>query len=142
MSGPSIVFLTLQDVLRLHGLAIEDQGGDPRMLNPGLLEAALAMPEQQFGGAYLHPEIPAMAAAYTFHICKNHPFADGKKRAAFAAAAAFLVLNGWTLRASNDEVTDAIMELAAGSTTKEALTEWFARHAARSASCGSEGLPS
>ena len=51
----------------------------------GLLESAVATPAQQFGGQYLHEDIPAMAAAYAFHICMNHPFADGNKRAATAA---------------------------------------------------------
>jgi prophage maintenance system killer protein len=36
-----------------------------------------------------------MAAAYAFHICKNHPFVDGNKRAGFAAMLAFLTDNGW-----------------------------------------------
>jgi len=56
-------FLTLADVLQVHEIAIADQGGDPAILNPGLLECAMAMPQQQFGGAYLHDGIPAMAAA-------------------------------------------------------------------------------
>lgn len=129
MSPPAITFLTLEDVHRLHRFAIEDQGGDPGILNPGLLDAALAMPQQQFGGEYLHPDIPSMAAAYAFHICKNHPFADGNKRAALASLAAFLVLNGWTLNVSNDEAEESILALAAGHTSKESLTAWVVQHA-------------
>lgn len=129
MSDQVISFLTLDDVLRLHKLAIEDQGGDPAILNAGLLDAALAMPQQQFGGAYLHPDIPSMAAAYAFHICKNHPFADGNKRAAFAAMVAFLVINEWLLNATNEEVEQAILALAAGHTSKEALTAWVVARA-------------
>jgi death on curing protein len=41
----------------------------------------VAAPAQRYGGQYLHEDIPAMAAAYAFHICKNHPFVDGNKRA-------------------------------------------------------------
>ena len=75
-------FLSVDDVLVLHAIAIEDQGGDPLLRDHGLLESAVATPAQQFGGQYLHEDIPAMAAAYAFHICKNHPFADGNKRTA------------------------------------------------------------
>jgi death-on-curing protein len=77
--NPPPRFLSVDDVMTLHRIAIEDQGGDPALRDRGLLESAMAMPQQQFGGAYLHDSIPAMAAAYAFHVCKNHPFADGNK---------------------------------------------------------------
>jgi death-on-curing protein len=35
-----------------------------------------------------------MAAAYLFHLCQNHPFIDGNKRAGANAAITFLLLNG------------------------------------------------
>lgn len=68
--------LSIDDILTLHAIAMEDQGGDPALRDRGLLESAIAMPAQQFGGQYLHEDIPAMAAAYAFHICKNHPFLE------------------------------------------------------------------
>jgi death-on-curing protein len=49
------------------------------MRDRSLLESAIGMPAQQFAGQYLHEDIPAMAAAYAFHICMNHPFIDGNK---------------------------------------------------------------
>lgn len=78
---PAIRFLTAEDICRLHALAIEDQGGDNRLRDRGLLDSAIAMPRQQFSGQYLHSDIPSMAAAYTFHTCGNRPFMDGNKRA-------------------------------------------------------------
>jgi len=69
-------FLSVDDVLTLHAIAIEDQGGDASLHDLALLDSAVATPRQQFAGHYLHEDIPAMAAAYAFHICKNHPFAD------------------------------------------------------------------
>ncbi len=73
-------FLSVDDVVTLHQIAIENQGGDSSIRDRSLLESAIAMPTQQFGGKYLHADIPAMAAAYAFHICMNHPFIDGNKR--------------------------------------------------------------
>ena len=58
---PAIRFLTAEDICRLHALAIEDQGGDNRLRDRGLLDSAIAMPRQQFGGQYLHTDIPSMA---------------------------------------------------------------------------------
>lgn len=88
----------------------------------------MAMPQQQFGGTYLHDGIPAMAAAYAFHICKNHPFADGNKRAGTAAMIAFLSDNGWSFDATADEAEPVILSLASGHLSKEALTTWLAAH--------------
>lgn len=121
-----IRFLTIEDVLRLHAFAIEDQGGDPSMRDRGLLESALAMPRQQFGGEFLHTGIPAMAAAYAFHICKNHAFIDGNKRAATAAMIAFLSDNGWSFDAQADVAEPVILALASGSLGKDELTAWVA----------------
>jgi len=121
-------FLTVDDVLRLHWIAIADQGGDPRLLDRGKLESALAMPRQTAGGVFVHEGVPRMAAAYAFHISHNHPFADGNKRAALAAMLAFLVDNGWRLNAEGDEVYGVIMRLAASELSKDELSEWVAQN--------------
>ncbi len=76
----------------------------------------------------MHADLPAMAAAYAFHICKNHPFVDGNKRAATAAMIAFLSDNGWGFDAHIDEAELAILKLAAGEMDKEAFTGWARRH--------------
>ena len=94
----------------------------------GLLESAVATPAQQFGGQYLHEDIPAMAAAYAFHICMNHPFADGNKRAATAAMIAFLSDNGWSFDATADEAEPVILQLAAGAMDKPTFTDWAKKH--------------
>lgn len=125
---PVTRFLSVEDVLRLHAIAIEDQGGDRSIRDRGLLESAIAMPAQQFGGQYLHQDIPAMAAAYAFHISKNHPFVDGNKRAATAAMIAFLSDNGWSFDATGDEAEPAILGLAADSLDKPAFTDWARKH--------------
>jgi death-on-curing protein len=114
----------VDDVLALHAIAIEDQGGDPTLRDRALLESAVATPAQQFQGQYLHKSIPAMAAAYAFHVCKNHPFVDGNKRAAAAAMIAFLSDNGWSFDATPDEAEPVILQLAAGALDKPAFTDW------------------
>ena len=83
----SPVFLTVDHVLTIHRRVIDEFGGDPALRDRGLLESAVMMPAAQFGGGYLHDGIPAMAAGYLFHICKNHSFVDGNKRTALATAA-------------------------------------------------------
>jgi death-on-curing protein len=121
-------FLSVADVLVLHAIAIEDQGGDASIRDRNALGSAIATPAQQFGGEYLHADIPARAAAYAFHICMNHPFLDGNKRAATAAMIAFLSDNGWRFDATADEAEPVILALAAGSLDKDALTVWVGKH--------------
>jgi len=129
VSESFIRFLTVDDVITLHAIAIEDQSGDSPIRDRNLLESAVAMPRQGFGGQYVHESIPAMAAAYAFHLCMNHPFVDGNKRAAFAALLAFLVDNGWRLAADNTLAEQAVVNLAAGSTSKEQFTAWVSENA-------------
>src|SRR5450432_3816565 len=109
-------------------MAIENQDGDASLRDRGLLESAIATPAQQFGGQYLHEDIPAMAAAYAFHICMNHPFIDGNKRAGTAAMIAFLSDNGWNFDATADEAEPVILQLAAGSLDKPEFTDWARKH--------------
>lgn len=125
---PTPRFLAIEDVLTLHGIAIEDQGGDRSLRDRGLLESAVATPAQQFEGRYVHESIPAMAAAYAFHICRNHPFVDANKRAGTAAMIAFLSDNVWSFDPTADEAEPAIVGLAAGKLDKAAFTDWVRNH--------------
>jgi len=123
------VFLTVREVLAVHSRMIRDFGGDPAVLNAGLLESAVMMPSARFGGRFLHPGIPAMAAAYLFHICRNHPFVDGNKRTALASAEIFLLLNGMRLTAGNKDLEELTFGVAAGKVSKDKTTRFFRRHA-------------
>lgn len=125
------VFLSVDNVLYLHGDSIDAEGGMPGIRELALLESAVLMPQQQFGGEYLHDGIPAMAAAYLFHIAANHPFLDGNKRAAAMAAFVFLDANGYDLTAPADEFERLVMQTASGELSKDEITEWFQSHSKR-----------
>jgi len=98
------IFLTPELVLAIHHRVVREFGGDASVRDAGLLDAAVAMPKATFGGKHLHRGIPAMAAAYLFHLCKNHPFVDGNKRTALATAEVFLELNGRRLVADDERI--------------------------------------
>ncbi len=116
MSEPE--FLTLDEVLGLHADQIRRYGGASGVRDLVLLRSALAMPETTWDGEYLHPSVFEMAAAYLFHIARNHPFVDGNKRTALMCALVFLGLNGQKLRADADELYELIDGLAAGDVDK------------------------
>ena len=90
-----------------------------------LLESAVAMPQSAFGGVDLHVGLPEKAAAYHFHLCANHPFMDGNKRVAVAAAEVFLLINGHELSASDNDVEELTLGVAAGRLSKDQVIEFF-----------------
>lgn len=95
-------YLTLTEVLELHGQIISQSGGTPGILNLNALESALAQPRMTFGGTDLYPTITEKAATLGFSLIKNHLFVDGNKRTGHAALEVFLVLNGFEIRAPVD----------------------------------------
>jgi death on curing protein len=119
--------LTLAEVLILHDNQIQRFGGSTGIRDLGLLESALAQPESTFGGELLHPTIASQAAAYLYHLAKNHPFVDGNKRTAFAVMEAFLGLNGYNLILDNAATYQLVIQVAQSEISKEDLTEFLAR---------------
>ncbi|MBT9546135.1 MAG: type II toxin-antitoxin system death-on-curing family toxin [Candidatus Sericytochromatia bacterium] len=101
-------FITYDQALRLHHHSIENYGGSHGLRDQGALESALAMPEAGFGGEYMHSSLFDKAAAYLYHIVKNHPFVDGNKRTGFGCANIFLRLNGYQFE---EEYKQALEEL-------------------------------
>ncbi len=132
MSGPILLlrprFLLLDDALSMHDASISAFGGIPGIRDLGALESALAMPRQAFGNTFAHDYPFGMAAAYGFHVARNHPFLDGNKRTAFSACFTFLHQNGWLLTADEDEAADQIVAVAEGKLPKDRLAEWLERN--------------
>ena len=124
----TIKFLTLSEVLQILEDQIRNYGGIYGVRDINLLSSAIYMPESSFGGQYLHETIPAMAAAYTFHICQNHPLLDGNKRLALASSLVFLDINGYEFHCDDKTLYRAIMKLAKGETKKEDLINFYEKH--------------
>ena len=129
----SPVFLSVETIIEVHALHLERNGGLEGIRDKNLLDSAMAQPMATFGGAFLHEDLFAMAAAYLFHIVKNHPFVDGNKRVGLAAALSFLDVNGITLDQPSPQLYDATIEVAEGRLGKEGLADLFRRLATPSA---------
>jgi len=123
-----IQFLTLSEVLLILEDQIRNYGGKYGVIDINLLSSALYMPESSFDGKYLHKTIPAMAAAYTFHICQNHPFIDGNKRTALASSLVFLDINGYALTCKDEKLYNEVMNVAKGEVKKEALIKFYEKY--------------
>ena len=119
------VFLTVAEVLRFHRRQIDEFGGTDGVRDMGLLQSALAQPESGFGGHWLHEDVFEMAAAYAFHICKNHPFFDGNKRTALDTALIFLKANGIDFKNPKDMFIEIMLSVAEGKMDKKQLAQVF-----------------
>ena len=99
---------------RFTGFQLAEFGGLDGIRDMGLLDSAIAQPRATFGGDFLHEDLFAMAAAYLFHMVKNHPFLDGNKRTGLLAATTFLDINGCPLKRSSPFLYSATMDVAGG----------------------------
>jgi death-on-curing protein len=122
------LFLTLDEVLGIHADQIRCYGGRPGLRDLGLLQSALAMPETTFEDEFLHGTVFEMAAAYLFHLARNHPFVDGKKRTALMSALVFLGLNDQRLDAQPDALYELVDGVAAGSVDKAEVSVFLRRN--------------
>jgi death-on-curing protein len=127
--GDDVTFLTLEQVLTIHAEGIRAHGGEPGVLDLGLIASAVYQPQASFGGHYLNRTLPAMASALGYSLIKNHGFCDGNKRVGFSAMDVFLRLNGFALNVSADEGERAILAVAASEMNREQLTDWLREHA-------------
>lgn len=125
MSEP--VWVRLDVALALHNEQLIQHGGAGGIRDHGLLESALARPQNLFAYSNPEPSLGQIAAAYAKGIVANHPFVDGNKRTAFVVALTFLRLNGFGLIATQADRYQIFLGLAAGEITEDQLAAWFER---------------
>jgi death-on-curing protein len=113
-------FIALATVRAIHALQIGEFGGSDGIRDERLFESAVAQPMATFGGEYLHGDVFAMAAAYLFHLVKNHPFVDGNKRTGLAVCLVFLEANNVPASEGADALYELTMGVANGSIDKSA----------------------
>lgn len=126
-----IKFLDKETILYFHFDQIKRYGGSYGVRDDNLLESALAQPQATLEGKYLHKNIYEKAAAYGYHLCKNHPFVDGNKRIALIAMLTFLYVNGYDLKISEKEMYLLIMGVANNSISKQDLTDYIEKNSVK-----------
>ncbi len=99
-------YLTVADLLGIHTVLMQRYGGARGVRDPGALEAALFRPQTRY-----YDDIVAEAAALMESLAINHPFVDGNKRIAFAAAEVFLRINGWCVRRAPMQIYAEMMQM-------------------------------
>jgi death-on-curing protein len=123
MSEP--VWIPIEVVLALHARQLAEHGGTDGLRDEGLLESALARPQQRWAYGSPPPDLCSLAGAYASGLAKNHPFLDGNKRTAHVVYRLFLKRNGMDLTASMEERYLAMLRLAAGEITEDDFVAWL-----------------
>lgn len=108
----------------IHVDQIREHGGDPGVLNDGIIESALNRPVDKWHYGQ-ERDLCVLAAAYGFGLAKNHGFRDGNKRTALMAIYTFLGANRVELEASEPEALAVITDLADGKVSEMELAEWL-----------------
>lgn len=125
-------FIPQDLILSIHADLIQRYGGRTGLRDRNLLDSALAQPKVTVGGRYAHKTLFDKAAAYGFHLSRNHPFVDGNKRIAFVLMHIFLQMNGREIVAQEEEAYSMMMDLASGKLSKAQLSTWLKEHSAKS----------
>ena len=124
MSTPNIQF-TVQDIYELHLQLKETFILSSGIRDENLLASAVNTPFQTFMGNDLYPSLYDKAAQLCYGIANNHPFIDGNKRTALHSMYVYLIINGFDITASQQEVANLIINVAAGNMTNVELAQWL-----------------
>lgn len=123
-----MIALTLEQLLELHALVVEDSGGGMGLRDLGRLEAAIATQSQEVFGEALYPAIADKAAAIIRAIIADHPFVDGNKRTAMLAGLTLLQLNDLNFQAQPGEIEDFAVEIATTHSDVPRISQWLLVH--------------
>ena len=123
-----MITLTKDQIIMLHEAIYERYGGALGVLNEGMLDSALQAPFQTFGGEELLPETKDKIIRLAYGLIKNHSFRDGNKRIGALVLLTSLELNGYHIKATNEEFTDIIMGIASSEKNDTDLKNWVDEH--------------
>lgn len=103
-------WLSLETVIEINRALVAATGEHHFLRDQGLLEGALARPQNAF--AYGEEDIVALAVRLMAGIAQSHAFEQGNKRAAFTSMRLFLRANSYDLGfEDSEEWADKMVEL-------------------------------
>ena len=120
--------LSKYHILMLHSMLMEQSGGMNGLRDEGLLDSAVNLPLQTFGGQELYPTILEKAARLGYGLIHNHPFVDGNKRIGTHAMLVFLDINNVAVSYEDDDLIATILRVASGDMDDLGLLEWLKGH--------------
>ena len=130
MMATMIVWIERAFALAIHERQLAEHGGSSGVRDEGLLDSALARPQQLHAYGNPTPDLADLAASLAFGIARNHPFVDGNKRTAHVCYRAFLLLNGANVDATDEDKYATTLGLAEGSLSEGEFATWLRQHIA------------
>ncbi|MGE5343177.1 MAG: type II toxin-antitoxin system death-on-curing family toxin [Candidatus Omnitrophota bacterium] len=124
-------YLTLNEILTLHGRLVIRSGGALGIRDIRILESCLVQPMATFEKKELYPDLFAKASALAFFLISNHPFIDGNKRVGHAAMEILLILNGYKIESDVDTQERLILGVADGKVSRLDLEQWLREHSVK-----------
>ena len=119
-----MICLKREEILLIHEKLIERYGGSFGIRDENLLDSALNIPFQTFGGVEFYPTILEKAVRLCFGLVKNHPFVDGNKIIGTMTLLSTLDLNNISIRTNNAELVEVILSLSSGEIDYDYLLRW------------------
>lgn len=122
----NVTLIDLSDVIRIHYIAIDRFGGRHGIHDQKLLESAINHSWMIIAfGDNDDIELYNLAAAYFFHIIKNHPFIDGNKRTGLMTAVEFMYKNGFELESEFEDLYKLALDTAASHIPEKEIAIFF-----------------
>jgi death on curing protein len=119
-----IFFPDMEEVLLIHAEIIRETGGSEGLRDAGALESALKAAENRL--FYETDDLAILGATFAYHLSQAHAFVDGNKRVAAVVSELFLELNGAKLKATNEEIIELFLDIAASRLSREDVEKKFA----------------
>lgn len=123
-----MLYLSAEEILRLHFQVIKDFGGSHGIRDEGRLLSVEAAPRQVVFGEEQYVSVFEKAAVYLRNVIADHPFVDGNKRTAVTACGVFLIRNDHRLVASPQELEDFAVKVATDHLDVPAIAAWLEEH--------------
>ena len=121
----NFIYLTLEEILRLHYQLVEDFGGSHGVRDEGRLKSVIDAPTQSVFGQEQYPTILDKAAVYLRNIVGDHPFSDGNKRTAITVCGIFLIRNGHELKVAPKILEDFTVKVATDHLDINSIVAWL-----------------
>ena len=129
-----VVYLSVDDVLCLYYGLVKKYKNTPDPIEPvgiqsgSLLEMVVNRPKTGAGRKRFFKSIPYKGAALAHGIARFHPFCNGNKRTAHAAAEMFFELNGFCLVMDNEEIVPYVLKIVDHEWELAEVTSFYAAH--------------
>lgn len=120
-----VIWIDRNLALAIHERQLSEHGGSTGVRDEGLLQSALARPQQLFAYGNPPPDLADLAASLAFGMARNRPFVDGNKRTAHVSYYVFLALNDAHLDATFEAMFTRILALAEGSLSEAEFAAWL-----------------